>query len=61
MESYVDQVSVTTSMSIPSESWMALDALTVVTLSIHNCKVFGYHAGIQKLTALMKGMITTLF
>ncbi|KAL8487834.1 hypothetical protein ACS0TY_024230 [Phlomoides rotata] len=55
-----NQVSITTSMSIPNESWMALDALTVVTLSIHNCKVFGYHSGIQKLTALMKAAVVQL-
>ncbi|KAG8369183.1 hypothetical protein BUALT_Bualt15G0124700 [Buddleja alternifolia] len=54
------QLGVSTSMNIPSESWMALDALTVVTLSIHNCKVFGYYAGIQKLTALMKAAVVQL-
>lgn len=32
-----------------------LDALTIVTRSIHNCRVFGYYGGIQKLAALMKG------
>ncbi|KAL0322863.1 UNVERIFIED_CONTAM: BEACH domain-containing protein B, partial [Sesamum angustifolium] len=52
-----NQVGITTSVNITSESWMALDALAVVTLSIHNCKVFGYHGGIQKLTALMKEIL----
>ncbi|KAL0366360.1 UNVERIFIED_CONTAM: hypothetical protein Sradi_3526100 [Sesamum radiatum] len=55
-----DQVGVTTSINITSESWMALDALAIVTLSIHNCKVFGYHGGIQKLTALMKAAVVQL-
>ncbi|KAL8030230.1 hypothetical protein ABFX02_14G273200 [Erythranthe guttata] len=55
-----NQVGVTTSISISSESWMTLDALTVVTLSIYNCKVFGYHGGIQKLTALMKAAVVQL-
>ncbi|KAI3460067.1 hypothetical protein Pfo_016730 [Paulownia fortunei] len=55
-----NQVGITTCMNVTNESWMALDALTVVTLSIHNCKVFGYHAGIQKLTALMKAAIVQL-
>lgn len=59
-ESSADQVSITTSLNIASESWMALDALTLVTLSIYNCKVFGYHAGILKLTALMKGIVAML-
>ncbi|KAK4387686.1 hypothetical protein Sango_2375200 [Sesamum angolense] len=55
-----NQVGITTSINITSESWMALDALAVVTLSIHNCKVFGYHGGIQKLTALMKAAVVQL-
>ncbi|XP_042020550.1 BEACH domain-containing protein B-like isoform X1 [Salvia splendens] len=55
-----NQGNITTSLNIPNESWMALDALTLVTLSIHNCKVFGYHAGIQKLTALMKVTVVQL-
>ncbi|KAH6788519.1 binding protein [Perilla frutescens var. frutescens] len=59
-KSFVDQGSITASLNIPSESWMVLDALTVVTLSIHNCKVFGYHTGIQKLTALMKAAVVQL-
>ncbi|GFP89566.1 beach domain-containing protein lvsc [Phtheirospermum japonicum] len=55
-----NQVGITTCMNITSESWMALDALTIVTLSIHNCKVFGYHSGIQKVTALMKAAVVQL-
>ncbi|KAL6578417.1 hypothetical protein OROMI_010745 [Orobanche minor] len=55
-----NQVGITTCMNITNESWMALDALTVVTSSIHNCKVFGYYYGIQKLTALMKAAVVQL-
>lgn len=33
-----------------------MDALTVITRSLHNCRVLGYYGGIQKLTALMKGI-----
>ncbi|PIN12836.1 hypothetical protein CDL12_14548 [Handroanthus impetiginosus] len=55
-----NSVGTTTVITIPSESWMAFDALTVVTMSIHNCKVFGYDAGIQKLTALMKAAVVQL-
>ncbi|GER40247.1 WD40 and Beach domain-containing protein [Striga asiatica] len=55
-----NQVGITTCINITSESWMTLEALTVVTLSIHNCKVFGYYSGIQKLTALMKAAVVQL-
>jgi hypothetical protein len=46
-----------TSLNIISEGLPVLDALTIVTRSLHNCRVFGYYSGIQKLTALMKGII----
>ncbi|XP_073132382.1 BEACH domain-containing protein B isoform X2 [Henckelia pumila] len=55
-----NQLSISTGMNMTSESWLVLDALTVVTLSIYNCKVFGYHSGIQKLTALMKAAVVVL-
>lgn len=47
------------SIGATSEGLLVLDALTIVTRSVHNCKVLGYHGGIQKLTALMKGVIST--
>lgn len=55
-----------TSLNITSEGLPVLDALTIVTRSLHNCRVFGYYGGIQKLTALLKGIVyaiisTTLF
>lgn len=46
------------SSTITSEGLPVLDALTVITRSMHNCRVFGYYGGIQKLTALMKGIIS---
>lgn len=46
-----------TSLTLTSEGLPILDALTIVTRSMHNCKVFGYYGGIQKLTALMKGIL----
>jgi hypothetical protein len=46
-----------TSLNITSEGLPVLDALTIVTRSLHNCRVFGYYGGIQKLTALMKGIV----
>lgn len=40
-----------------SEGLCLLEALSIATRSIHNCRVFGYSGGVQKLTALMKGII----
>lgn len=33
----------------------ALNCLTILTRSTHNCKVFSYYGGVQKITALLKG------
>ncbi|KAK4722545.1 hypothetical protein R3W88_012778 [Solanum pinnatisectum] len=49
-----------TSSTITSEGLPILDALTVITRSMHNCRVFGYYGGIQKLTALMKAAVVQL-
>ncbi|KAL1821830.1 hypothetical protein ACET3Z_016699 [Daucus carota] len=49
-----------TSYTLTSEGFPILDALTIVTRSMHNCKVFGYYGGIQKLTALMKAAVVQL-
>lgn len=49
-----------TSLTVTSEGLPVLDALTIVTRSIHNCRVFGYYGGIQKLAALMKGKTISL-
>ena len=48
------------SISFASERLPVLDALKIITRSLHNCRVFGYYGGIQKLTALMKGMINII-
>lgn len=48
------------SSTITSEGLPVLDALTVITRSMHNCRVFGYYGGIQKLTALMKAAVVQL-
>lgn len=49
-----------TSLTLTSEGFPILDALTIVTRSMHNCKVFGFYGGIQKLTALMKAAVVQL-
>jgi len=45
---------------ITSEGFLILDALKIIARSLYNCRVFGYYGGIQKLTALMKGIILFL-
>ncbi|KAF6143572.1 hypothetical protein GIB67_029741, partial [Kingdonia uniflora] len=47
-------------LNIISEGLPVLDGLTIVTRSMHNCRVFGYYGGIQKLTALMKAAVVQL-
>ncbi|XP_057974811.1 BEACH domain-containing protein B isoform X2 [Malania oleifera] len=49
-----------TSLNITLEGFPVLEALTIVTRSIHNCRVYGYYGGIQKLTALMKAAVVQL-
>ncbi|KAF3447262.1 hypothetical protein FNV43_RR12442 [Rhamnella rubrinervis] len=60
MRSTTDLPSPSTSLNITAEGFPVLDALTIVTRSLHNCRVFGYYGGIQKLTALMKGVVIQL-
>ncbi|KAK4359154.1 hypothetical protein RND71_021383 [Anisodus tanguticus] len=48
------------SSTITSEGLPVLDALAVITRSMHNCRVLGYYGGIQKLTALKKAAVVQL-
>lgn len=50
----------TAKLFITSEGYLILDALKIITRSLYNCRVFGYYGGIQKLTALMKGIIIAI-
>jgi hypothetical protein len=45
---------------ITSEGFLILDASKIIVRSLYNCRVFGYYGGIQKLTALMKGILIFL-
>ncbi|KAJ4830317.1 hypothetical protein Tsubulata_011294 [Turnera subulata] len=47
-------------LSITSEGLPVLEALSIIIRSTHNCRVFGYYGGIQRLTALMKGAVVQL-
>ncbi|XP_059637635.1 BEACH domain-containing protein B [Cornus florida] len=59
-QSRTDQLGTSMNLTITSEGLPVLDALTIVTRSMHNCRVFGYYGGIQKLTALMKAAVIQL-
>ncbi|KAG9440194.1 hypothetical protein H6P81_020359 [Aristolochia fimbriata] len=48
------------SVSLDDEGLHVLDALTIIVRSMHNCRVFGYYGGMQKLTALMKAAVIQL-
>lgn len=43
------------------EGLPVLDALAVITRSMHNCRVFGFYNGVQNLTALMKGTYNNFY
>ncbi|XP_058069394.1 BEACH domain-containing protein B isoform X3 [Magnolia sinica] len=47
-------------LNIGAEGLHVLDALTIITRSMHNCRVFSYYGGMQKLTALMKAAVVQL-
>ncbi|KAK4792509.1 hypothetical protein SAY86_022944 [Trapa natans] len=48
------------SSKIASEGLWLLDALLIISRSMHNCRVLNYCGGVQKLTALMKGAVVQL-
>uniref|UniRef100_A0A0A0LGX7 Uncharacterized protein n=1 Tax=Cucumis sativus TaxID=3659 RepID=A0A0A0LGX7_CUCSA len=58
--STADLLGASIGLNLTSEGFLVLDALEIVMRSMHNCKVFGYYSGIQKLTALMKGAVIQL-
>lgn len=43
------------SSDFTADALRALNCLTILTRSTHNCKVFSYYGGVQKITALLKG------
>lgn len=57
LKSTSDSLTVSTSLKITSEGLPALDALMIIVRSVHNCRVLGYYGGIQKLVALIKGIL----
>lgn len=57
LKSTSDPLIVATSLKITSEGIPVLEALMIVVRSVHNCRVLGYHGGIQKLIGLIKGIL----
>ncbi|XP_038974909.1 BEACH domain-containing protein B isoform X2 [Phoenix dactylifera] len=42
------------SLTFSMEALYVLNCLTIITRSVHNCKVFSYYGGVQKIIALLK-------
>ncbi|XP_038974912.1 BEACH domain-containing protein B isoform X5 [Phoenix dactylifera] len=42
------------------EALYVLNCLTIITRSVHNCKVFSYYGGVQKIIALLKAAVVQL-
>nr|XP_015625233.1 BEACH domain-containing protein B isoform X4 [Oryza sativa Japonica Group] len=47
-------------LMLSSEGLNILECLTIVTRSVHNCRVFSYYGGVQKVTALLKAAVVKL-
>ncbi|GMH14034.1 hypothetical protein Nepgr_015875 [Nepenthes gracilis] len=48
------------SLTVTAEGVPVLDALRIIVRSVHNCRVFGYFGGVQKLIALIKVAVVQL-
>ncbi|XP_052201034.1 BEACH domain-containing protein B isoform X2 [Diospyros lotus] len=59
-QSTADLVGTSMSYAMTSEVLPTLNALIIISRSMHNCRVFGYYGGIQKLTALLKAAVVQL-
>ncbi|GAB2294234.1 hypothetical protein Dimus_028451 [Dionaea muscipula] len=49
-----------TSLTVILEGQPVLDALAIIVRSVHNCRVFGYYGGVQKLILLIKATVIQL-
>ncbi|XP_023157987.1 BEACH domain-containing protein B isoform X1 [Zea mays] len=47
-------------LGLNAEGLTILECLTILTRSVHNCKVFSYYGGVQKVTALLKAAVVKL-
>ena len=57
VKSSSDSVTVSASLRVSTEGLPVLEALLIVVRSLHNCRVLGYYGVVQKLIALIKGII----
>lgn len=48
------------SLNFSTEALDVLNCMTIITRSMHNCKVFSYYGGVQKVTALLKAAVVQL-
>ncbi|KAG6523846.1 hypothetical protein ZIOFF_013733 [Zingiber officinale] len=48
------------SSDFTADALCALNCLTILTRSTHNCNVFSYYGGVQKITALFKAAVVKL-
>ncbi|KAM0880595.1 hypothetical protein ACQ4PT_033465 [Festuca glaucescens] len=49
-----------TDLGLSTEVLTILECFTIVTRSVHNCRVFSYYGGVQKVTALLKAAVVKL-
>lgn len=42
-------------LGLSTERLQVLECLTILTRSLHNCRVFSYYGGVQRVTSLLKG------
>uniref|UniRef100_A0A0E0JVW3 BEACH domain-containing protein B n=1 Tax=Oryza punctata TaxID=4537 RepID=A0A0E0JVW3_ORYPU len=59
-ESYPNISEQSSDLVLSPEGLNVLECLTIVTRSVHNCRVFSYYGGVQKVTALLKAAVVKL-
>uniref|UniRef100_A0ACD6ACN4 Uncharacterized protein n=1 Tax=Avena sativa TaxID=4498 RepID=A0ACD6ACN4_AVESA len=47
-------------LELSTERLHVLECLTILTRSVHNCRVFSYYGGVQKVTSLLKAAVDQL-
>ncbi|VAI79872.1 unnamed protein product [Triticum turgidum subsp. durum] len=47
-------------LELSAERLHVLECLTILTRSVHNCRVFSYYGGVQKVTSLLKAAVDQL-
>ncbi|XP_062179129.1 BEACH domain-containing protein B-like [Phragmites australis] len=47
-------------LGLSTERLQVLECLTILTRSLHNCRVFSYYGGVQRVTSLLKAAVAQL-